>query len=198
VPQSLRVESIQVQLFRGDPARPLGTIGKFQFAGQYDDNVRVSAQLSGPAHCYLLALNPDGSVQFCPKSGVNTPPVATTELVYPADPDDYYSLTDGTGLQALVLVASRQPLPAFSSWPHGATLPWKPFTEARGVWRFDGRHFEQLVEDTRGIERRVASAAPAVLTDVCNALRRLPGVDAVAAVAFPVEPRDARRHSESP
>src|SRR5262249_50094394 len=139
----------------------------------------------------------DGSVQFCPKARVNTPPVATSEIVYPADVDGYYGLTDGVGLQAFALLASRRPLPAFGSWRHRAALSWKPTTEAAGVWRCAGRHFALLATDTGGVERRVASAPPAALTAVCNALRELPGVDVVEAVAFPVEPQEAAQHPQS-
>ena len=196
--QPLHIDSFAVQLYRGNPARQLGTIGKLCAAGQFNDNVRVLARLSGPAYCYLLALNPDGEIEFCPKNATHKPPTATNEIVYPADDDRYYGLTDGTGLQAFVLIASRRPLPAFGSSPHRASLSWKPTADASGVWKFDGRQFSLLAADVRGTERRVASAIPVALSRVCDALRKLPGVDAVEAVAFPVESPLAPKLAPSP
>jgi serine/threonine protein kinase len=193
----LRIESFEIKHYRGTPAQFIGTIGKVSKATQADDNIRITAGLSAPAYCYLLALNTDGLVQFCPRASRNTPPVKTTAIVYPADATEYYGLTDGSGLQAFVLIASRQSLPAFDHWPHRAAFPWKATGEVAGVWRFDGRHLELLTDATRGTERRVASTIPAVLSDVCKALRGLPSVDAVEAIAFPVEPTDGEQHPES-
>jgi hypothetical protein len=196
-PPPIRVESFQVQHYRGDPPRLLGTIGLLSHRTRFDDNVRVAARLSAPAYCYLLALNPDGSIQVCPKDLERRPPAASAEVTYPSDPLTFFGLTDGTGLQAFVLVASRRPLPAFGAWPHRGVLAWQP-SAVGGVWQYDGRRFERLAAADRGQERRVAGATPPALTAVCEALRRLPDVDAVEAIAFPVEPLDAGARSGSP
>ena len=181
----LRVESFEVQHFHGDPARLQGTIGVLSHATQSGDNIRVKVRLSAPAYCYLIALNPDGSVQLCPLAQTKKPPEKASEIDYPAEADHYYGLTDGTGLLAMVLVASRRPLPAFADWPSRSDLRWKPAT-AEGVWRFDGRELAMLGDPRRGTERRVPSATPAPLAAVCDYLSRCPDVDIVQATAFPV------------
>ena len=115
---------------------------------------------SAPGYCYLIALNPDGSIQLCPKARAHIVPGLTDEIIYPAEDGKYYGLTDGTGLQAFVLVASHVPLPAFDSWPARAGLSWSPATPGE-AWRYDGHDFTPLGERVRGIEREVPTAAPA-------------------------------------
>ena len=181
----LRIESFEIQHYRGKAAQPLGTIGELLYFAQPDDDIKIKYRLSAPAYCYLIALNPDGSVDLCPKDQADKEPKPTSEIVYPAEADVRYGLTDGAGLQAFVLVASRRPLPAFAAWPARSDLPWKPVS-AEGVWRFDGRELARLGDGRRGTERRVSSAAPAPLAAVCDYLSRCPGVDAVQATAFPV------------
>ena len=192
----LRIESLTVQHYRGDPARLLGTVGVLSRAAWFDDNVRVEARLNAPAYCYLIALNPDGSTQPCPKSAGHAAPGRTAAIVYPAEADDYYGLTDGTGLQAFVLVASRRPLPPFDSWPARAGLPWTAAV-AGEAWRYDGRDFAPLDDSVRGTERRVFPA-PAPFAATCRYLSRLPGVDAVQAIAFPVLPAEDVEPKASP
>jgi hypothetical protein len=183
----LQIKSFEVQHFRGIPAQRQGTIGVLSHATRSQDHVKVKCLLSEPAYCYLIALNPDGSVQLCPKSQTDKQPELISEIVYPAEADRYYGLTDGTGLQAFVLVASRKPLPAFSAWPAASDLPWKP-ASAEGVWRFDGRELAMLSDLRRGTERRVPTASPTPLAEVCDYLGRCTGLDAVQAMAFPVLP----------
>jgi hypothetical protein len=182
----LRVESFEIKHYRGDPAQLLGTIGVLSFATRYDDHVRVECRLSEPAYCYLIALNPNGSVQLCPRAQERIAPRPTSEIVYPAQPDGYYGLTDGTGLQAFVLVASRRPLPAFAAWYAHARIPWK-LVSANGLWRFDGRALVPLADPQRGIERRIPSGAPEPLAKVCEFLSHRLDLEIVYASAFPVE-----------
>jgi serine/threonine protein kinase len=191
----LRIESLEVDDYRGDPAQLHGTIGVLAHAAQFDDNVRVKARLSAPGYCYLIAMNPDGSVQVCPKDQEKVPPSRTSEIVFPGAADDYYALTDGAGLQAFVLIASRTPLPAFESWPARAGLPWSSTSEGES-WQFNGRDFDFLGPATkhnpadRGEVRHVKTAPPAPFIAVCNYIKQLPGVDAIRATVFPVLPAE--------
>jgi hypothetical protein len=62
-------------------------------------------------------------------------------LSHPADVLDYFGLTDGPGLQAFVLVASRQPLPSYKRWQSRVGIaPWEKLPQERawGVWQYDG------------------------------------------------------------
>jgi hypothetical protein len=183
-PEPLRVVSLRVSHHRGPDARHLGDLGLTAHAARPDDDVRVHARLTGPAYCYLLALNSDGKVQLCHPKGESTPPPRTDVVEYPANPDSYFGLTDGVGVQAFVLVAAREPLPAFAEW-QAATgpPPWQPF-RADGVWQYDDGRFRRL-DVARGEER--VRGAPPPLHELAEYLRRTQA-DAVAAVAFPVEP----------
>jgi hypothetical protein len=78
----------------GESAQLQGTIGVQSSAAWRDDNVRISARLYAPAYCYLLALNPDGSIQYCPRAGSGIAPGLTDEIVYPAADDEYYLWLD--------------------------------------------------------------------------------------------------------
>ena len=105
-------------------------------------------------------------------------------LGFPHDPAAGFGLTYGVGLQAFVLVASLRPLPPYSVWRRALIdFPWKP-TQAKGVWRYDGDSFRTDVQ--RG-EVRSLAGLPTPLVAACRALESRPGVDAIHAVAFPVQ-----------
>ncbi len=158
------------------------------------DLVRVRVTLSRPAYAYLIALNPDGKDQLCRARRAAGPRTAPRrELDFPEDPRDYFSLTDGVGVQAFVLVASDRPLPAYDAWkaqlPGG--LAWSPPADfGDALWTYDGPPTSDPARrrgQVRGeIVRR--QAAPEALTTLCDRLRESPGVAAVRAVAFPVKP----------
>jgi hypothetical protein len=181
------VTSLGVRHFRGDPPTPLGEIGDTSFGTRYDDDVRVEARLNEPAYCYLVAFNPDGKEQLCSPHG-DSPPARGASLSYPEGANNYFGLSDGVGLQAFVLVASRQPLPAYAAWRGAAALPWQEQIETDGVWRFDGGTFELLAPRDRGMERR-RGVPPKALEELCAFFKARPGADAVAALAFPVKPK---------
>ncbi len=162
------------------------------------DDVRVEVQFSEPVYVYLLALNTDGSVQLgLPESEAEPPPPTDRLVLYP-NWVDYFTLTEGPGVQAFVAVASRQPLPAYSDWrPGPAALNWG-HTEAAGVWRYDGQQFTPDLpsgsgattgqgDGMRGTKTR---RVPEPFEAACRFLRDRTGVDAVEAVAFRVLPKD--------
>ena len=74
-----------------------------QAVGTYD----LEARLTAPGYCYLIALNPDGREQLCWPEDPAAPPPPTQVIDYPQDPTMGFGLTDGVGLQAFVLVVSR-------------------------------------------------------------------------------------------
>jgi predicted Ser/Thr protein kinase len=283
----LRIEELRVVIHSrtkdGDEPRELG---RAVFEGRTEDLMSVSARLSEPAYCYVIALHPNGKSQsYYPdedpwglykvivvpsERNGNTIPDSGKELVVVANvggvlrirvfdaagtmvvgmgeggwptkvaqvadlkklvehvpsahepsktekkriidlvtsiagdslkvpalkariraPEDGgFELADGTGLQALVLVVSWQPLPEYAQWSQRiGSLPWKK-TEADGVWRFDGEEFrpEFAVEHERGPKRPLPDRAPPVLVETVRFLQMQPGIDAIQAVAFPVRP----------
>jgi hypothetical protein len=171
----------------------LGRLGDGAVAAQSNDDVRVRVDLKAPAYCYLLALNPDGRVQLCVPPDPAAPPGRVATVVFPPGEQDYFGLTDGAGIQAFVLVASRTPLPPFAAWaPAASGLPWAR-ADGEGVWEFDGRSLTLRSATARpapdrGTVRRRA-VAPEPLLAVCRRLRAAPGVEVVRALAFPVVDR---------
>ncbi len=190
----LAVAEMQVDLHRRNPPEDLGAIGSTVFSGRLDDDVRVHARLTAPAYCYLIALNPDGQPQICVPADESTPPRRSSEVIFPPDPTEGFGLTDGVGLQAFVLLASRDPLPPYRDWlAHLGGLPWQA-TEADRGWRFDGRSFRPLthLEGDRGSVRKLADL-PAPFAAVCRAINSSPETTSIQAVAFPVQPREPSR-----
>jgi hypothetical protein len=172
---------------------PRGTISETSLVGdppRFNDLVRVHVTLSRPAYIYLIALNPDGKAQLCLPAGGIVPNLPRRELDFPDDPDRYFTLNDGVGLQAFVVVASDRPLPSYESWktqvPGG--LAWSR-VDQEGFWTYDSATPAEAAQfrcKLRGeIVRR--ESAPAVLVSLCDRLRRSPGVILVRALAFPVK-----------
>jgi hypothetical protein len=187
----LKVDSFTVVLHARPPySAPEGLIGNNAFAGQFEDNdVRVEAHLNTPAYYYLIALNPNGEAQLCLPKGELAKPTRATEIHYPSNPEKGFALTDGVGLQAFVLVASRSPLPSFREWRRGLGDFWRREAKADGVWRFDGNSFEPAEPNRqRGVERPLADL-PEPLKAACQALHSAPSVEAIHVLAFPVKPR---------
>jgi hypothetical protein len=108
--------------------------------------------------------------------------------VYPPGYQQYFRFTDGKGLQAFVLVASHGPLPPFAEWAPGRSLGWSSLPPS-AAWSFDGLRWEQCSnpgDRTRGQVVQIAGE-PAALTEACRRLAEASGVDAVRAVAFPLD-----------
>jgi hypothetical protein len=191
---------ITVKLFKelgdGRTVVPRGTISQTSLASnppRLKDMVRIEVTLSRPAYSNLIALDPDGKVELCGPAGVTASGAPRRELVFPEDPKYYFSLTDGVGLQAFVVVASDRPLPAYETWktqvPGG--LAWSP-VDQEGLWTYDSAAPSDAARrrgQLRGeILRR--ESAPEALLNLCDRLRRSPGVTLVRAVAFPVKPEE--------
>jgi serine/threonine protein kinase len=184
----LRIESLQVELHRRSPGDPTGLIGVDAAAGRFGQDVRIEARLNLRAYCYLIALNPDGKAQLLYPDKGTVRPSLTSAVDFPPRPDDGFGLTDGTGAQGFVLVASTKPLPPFADWIRmtsgTGTLPWK-WADTTSVWRYDGNNFRDSATE-RGEVRQLADL-PVPFADTCRALRSAYLVEAIQAVVFPVK-----------
>jgi serine/threonine protein kinase len=169
----------------------IGKIGKTSWQTREDDKVRVSAQLDAPAFSYLIALNPDGKDQLYLPSDLTQPRPPSAEIRF--DQCDF-RLSDGPGLQAFVVVASRRPLPPYETWPgtDGLRQRWKHVAadDVQGVWEYKDGQLHHLLSGSRGpLEKRPEAESLAPFQEVCDYLRQLPDVEAVQAIAFPVRPK---------
>ncbi len=179
-----KVVSFEIEHLRGNPPIVLGTIGLASLSAQYDDDVRILTRLDAQAYCYLIALNPDGNVRLCHPSDQSLPPLKAKEVAYPSEPSKAFPLNDGIGLQAFVALAAREPLPPYEGWKSHLELAWKRLP-AEGGWQFDGRWIYPLGSGPRGEPREIVDA-PQPFRELCDQLTKLPGVDAIHVVAFPV------------
>jgi hypothetical protein len=186
----LEITGMHVTQFRGKGATLLGDLWTAPGAVRLNDDVRVAAELSAPAYCYLIAFNPDGSEQLCypdDADGQAAPaarPEARPEFRYPQD--RHVFVLDAVGLQAFVLAASAKPLPPYAQWRSRAgAAPWEA-VRVGGAWRwhFDGREFVRYPRERGKIEPK--QAAPEPLRKLCDFFRSRPEFDTVQLVAFPV------------
>jgi hypothetical protein len=188
VSQSLRIKAFDI--LRHGPDGPLGTLGGSTHEALADDNIRIHVEFNQPAHCFVIAFHPNGEQEYYPRSDVNVPPAALATVELPWNKDRGFGLTDGVGLQAFVVVASRQQLPAYSEWLDQMGKPhWQTGVAnvANGVWRFDGQDFLRL-DGLRGDERTLAGP-PKPFVEVCRFFQGRGDFEVVQAISFQVKPR---------
>jgi tRNA A-37 threonylcarbamoyl transferase component Bud32 len=179
--------ALEVQQYRATEEGEvlLGRMGERYFAaGVQEDSLRVSARLDEPAYCYLIALRPDGTEELCFPARDSQAPPQTAAITFPAQGG--WQLKDGgVGLQAFLLLASRQPLPGYARWKADqGKPPWQP-TAAEGVWSYDGRSFERL---SRGSPREAPDAeVPSAFETLCRFFQDRSSIAGVSALAFPVQ-----------
>jgi hypothetical protein len=96
-------------------------------------------------------------------------------------------------MQGFVVVAARQPLPAFADWatPRGAP-PWQKLSPAQGVWWSDGQTQDRLVPGGHRVRGSVVDLeGQPPLLHLC-AWAKGPEVDVVEGLTFPVYRRGDR------
>jgi tRNA A-37 threonylcarbamoyl transferase component Bud32 len=191
--KALTVRSLRVFLWDAtdkggvNEAGWLGERGDLMFT-RFDDQVKVTAELSAPAYFYLIAFNTNGKEQpYWPTDDKQPPPQqqrVTREAV------DAFTLDDGEGIQAFILVASRRPLPAYADWKASRpALRWQPQPIGKVIWRGDDKGVCPLTPgDQRGTVQPSLRGEPPLKT-LCQQLRALPGIEAVSGIAFPVLPK---------
>jgi hypothetical protein len=95
------------------------------------------------------------------------------------------------GMQAYVVVASRQPLPAYQEWKRdrAGASPWQKLEAKSGVWRSDGAGLDTVNKgDVRSRASKMKLKGQPPLLRLSRWLRG-PGTT-VEAVAFPVYRRE--------
>jgi serine/threonine protein kinase len=165
-------------------------VGTDVFGARFGDLVQVYAEFSEPVYAFVMAFNPDGREQLCLPKDPGQPPELRNRFDYPGA-GHARRLNDGVGLQAFVVVASRQPLPAYEVWKgRRSAVRWQTLPAKEGaVWRGDGERLEPVTRsgDKRGDVVELRGVAP--LAELCRSLRAAPAVEVLAAEAFPVLPK---------
>jgi hypothetical protein len=190
----------------------LGDLGFESFAAHYLERVVVRVELSGPAHCFVISCNTDGTTQLLwPWEGQDRkqpgarkrPPPRLARFSCPPSPRPgpdgkkptlkALCLDDDRrgGTQAFVVVASRAPLPAYDVWAKGrGPVVWQRLPAGRKVWWSNGEKEEH--REKKGPVVRVSvvdrEERPPMLR-LCDWAQGQ-GIDAVQALAFPVRPRE--------
>jgi serine/threonine protein kinase len=160
---------------------PAGMIGRDVMSAQAQEVLTVSARLAQPAYCYLIAFGPDGQERLCWPTADAPPPAPTDELRCTVEGVVHVG---ESGLQVFVLVAAREPLADYANWKaDGPQIPWQKCS-AKGVWYFDGESFSQL---SKANADDGEPSVPPSLDAVCRRVSQRQGVDAVRAIAFPVQ-----------
>jgi hypothetical protein len=187
-----KIKGMQVTCYRDRGKTLVGDLQSTPAAVRLNDDVRVTAELSAPAYCYLIAFNPDGKDQLCYPTGENgtgapdARPERCAAVRYPAD--DQVFVLDEPGMQVFVLAASARPLPPFAEWKGRAgAIPWKAVAVPEGEpcgWRFDGREFARFQQERGQIQAR--DDVPPPLRELCQFFKRRAEFDAVQVIAFPV------------
>ena len=183
--------SMRLAHYRGDAL--LGDMGISTYEARYDDAVEIIVEVSEPAYCFVLALNPDGTRQLCYPASTGTPPPLSREFTSPVLPNGaagVFGLTDGVGAQACALVASREPLPSWEEWTlELGEMAWLSF-DADHMWEHDGELMSPLGLTRGDIWQRPKSGDPSPFESTMSALRNGPGVEAVRGMLFPVRAAD--------
>ena len=182
-PNARLIEDFRVIHFleRGDRSEWAGEIGDGSSVTHEKDGVRIRAQFSRPAYCYLIAFNADGREQLCYPTNEATAPQVLPALEYPLDSTEAFYLTDGSGQQAFALVASQTPLPAYRGWRESlGSLSWQHLEPSGAPWF--NKH-DVVIRGTVGKLKGVE-----VFEQLCRELRKKSAAEAVEAVAFPVLP----------
>ena len=145
----------------------------------------MDARLSQPAYAYLISFRTDGTDELLFPESENEEPEPTDNPCYPSkSKGPNCGLNEGAGLEAIVLVATTQPLPAYSMWRNKlGQSPWNKFPVTPGVvWSANGPTVEGLADRGKGVEVK----GEREVTHLSNWLKKVPGVEKVSAVGFSV------------
>jgi serine/threonine protein kinase len=181
--------------YRGELGRGEGTR-----EANFGDGVTLEVTLSEPAYAYLIAYNANDSEQLLwpvnkerrPDANVKPPRVEAFKYPDRKGPNGepfVFVLEDEEkgGWQAFVVVASRQPLPAFADWvKKRGPVQWVKGQPGNNVWH--AREGKLSLWPSKGVqrghEREMRGTPP--LVPLVRKLRAAPGVDMAEGWAFPV------------
>jgi tRNA A-37 threonylcarbamoyl transferase component Bud32 len=170
-----------------DTFGPIGYSGRTIREG---DGVTVTGELDTPAYCYVIALTPDGKAQlYWPREPSDSPNLSAQI----GNKGWGFPLAEGAGLQAFVVLASREQLPPFKDWKGRDSIQqyWRDVAadDVHGVWEYRDGEFRRISNVTRGPLEKRKNSGLSPLRDVCEYLKKLPEIHAIRAIAFTVKPK---------
>ena len=123
------------------------------------DTIRIEAQVDQPAYVYLLWIGSDGRASplypwrpgdWTARAAMETP---ATRVSLPERPDDGWPIEGPGGMETLVLLARREPMPAdLDLAAMLAGLPGQPALDNRALAWFDnGRLITRRTDSVRGL-----------------------------------------------
>jgi serine/threonine protein kinase len=195
VPAPLEVELFEVRHYRFDPETETliatGAISADNPAARATDDVTVHARFIEPAFFYLLSLDTDGRVRPRMPASPTEPPAAAPSVDYPSDPatdpsGNLFNLSRGSGTQGFMLMASAEPLPAWSDWvaAHGEPTWSRESLPPNAVMLFDGTETRTL-STTRDPQPRRGR----LILDPVDWAKAQQGIS-TRFIAFPVLPKE--------
>jgi hypothetical protein len=159
-------------------------------APQHDDAVVLRAEFNKPAYVALFTLDTNGVVtrRLVPPEGPSGP---VKQLIYPpADPTgrpQAYPLTDGAGLQCILLLVSDDPIASAGALEQKLRRHWQELPPS-SMWSYTDGRFE-LPSGTRSNPRLLA-VVPEPFEKICREAQALAQGGTVRAIAFPVTHAD--------
>lgn len=160
--------------------------GRESLSAHADESVRIHTKLPGPAYCFLIALNSDGSDHLCFPLDEDVTPSKIERLEFPEEKNQFFDLKDSAGLQAFVLVTQATPLPSYREWKEKAgKLPWQK-TEKKEAWGYNGSRYNVLDSPEHTIQSR-GGLPPMNLTQTLEHIEKNARHATVNAVAFPID-----------
>jgi serine/threonine protein kinase len=149
----VRIQELKIEHY-GREGSNKGLLGVGSFAARENEGCVVTVRLGEPAYFYLIAFNTDGEDQLLYPASKKEAPAKQKALVFPPNSGvDFFKFTDGPGLQAIAVVASREPLPSYNRWTKSfGVVRWRQLQPHRysGVWKSDGIKTVQMRPATRG------------------------------------------------
>jgi tRNA A-37 threonylcarbamoyl transferase component Bud32 len=153
-----------------------------------NDDLRLDGTFPNPVYCFLIALNPDGTVQLCypdARDAAQEEPIA--EIHFPSSSGQGFGFTDGAGQQGFLLVTSPNPLPTFDSWVGSVGKLQDALVEVEGRWYWNDGQVVPVARQTRGAIRDLQGHED--FSALCERIQSSSNDQSVHGVTFAVEPR---------
>jgi tRNA A-37 threonylcarbamoyl transferase component Bud32 len=155
-----------------------------------DYEVTVTGKLDTPAYWYVIALNPDGKHDLYWPNKETALPSLSAQIV---TGKRVFDLNEGPGLQAFVVLASRQQLPPFGEWQDSKRLGgyWKKVAAEgiHGVWEYVDGNLIPSSSKSRSPRDKPDDPRLTPFRDVCEYLQSLHKFEAIRGFAFAVKPK---------